>query len=388
MSLGKWIGLLAIVLSLYILWQIRQILMLIFAAIVLANTLNILVERFKKSGLPRPMSVLLSLFLLVALLVGFYWLIIPPFADQLQELSELVPKGIEQLNEWSELLKDRVRTELIEEYIPSIDELIRQIQPILNRLLGGGFSFVSNSLVVLGQFLLVVVLTLMLLADPEPYRQGFIKLFPSFYRRRVDAILSECESSLQGWLVGILFNMTIIALLSFVGLVILGIPLALAQAALAGLLTFIPNIGPALSVIPPIAIALLEEPWKAIAVLILYIIIQQVEGNLLTPLVMAQQVSLLPAITLLAQVFFATSFGFLGLFLALPLTVVVQVWLKEVLIKDILDSWENYRQQSAQTLEADLGDTTANSLVVSQSQALEESDAPQIIDQENEEENG
>ncbi|MGB7440000.1 MAG: AI-2E family transporter [Coleofasciculaceae cyanobacterium] len=387
MNLGKWIGLLAFVLSLYILWQIRQLLLLIFAAIVLANALNILVERFKKSGLPRPMSVLLSLFLLIALLAGFYWLIVPPFADQLQELSELVPQGIEQLNEWSELLKNRVRTDLVEEYIPSIDELIRQIQPIFNRLLGGGFSFVSNSLVVLGQFLLVIVLTLMLLADPEPYRQGFIKLFPSFYRRRVDEILSECETSLQGWLVGILFNMTIIALLSFVGLVILGIPLALAQAALAGLLTFIPNIGPALSVIAPIAIALLEEPWKAIAVLILYVIIQQVEGNLLTPLVMAQQVSLLPAITLLAQVFFATFFGFLGLFLALPLTVVAQVWLKEVLIKDILDSWKISRQHPSQTLEADLENIRVNTLVASQPQAPEQSDTPQVIDQENEEEN-
>jgi predicted PurR-regulated permease PerM len=105
------------------------------------------------------------------------------------------------------------------------------------------------------------------------------------------------------------------------------------------LLTFIPNIGPTLSVIPPIAIALLEDPWKALAVLILYIIIQQIESNLLTPLVMAQQVSLLPAVTLLAQVFFATFFGFLGLLLALPLTVVGQVWLKEVLLEDILDNW-------------------------------------------------
>jgi predicted PurR-regulated permease PerM len=142
--------------------------------------------------------------------------------------------------------------------------------------------------------------------------------------------------------------MFVIASLSFVGLLFLRVPLALAQAALAGILTFIPNIGPALSVIPPIAIALLDTPWKALAVLILYILIQQVESNLLTPYVMAQQVSLLPAITLLAQVFFATFFGFLGLFLALPLTVVAQVWLKEVLVKDILDQWNYYPDKHAE----------------------------------------
>jgi predicted PurR-regulated permease PerM len=89
------------------------------------------------------------------------------------------------------------------------------------------------------------------------------------------------------------------------------------------------------------AIALLDTPWKSFAVLLLYVLIQQVESNLLTPYVMAQQVSLLPAVTLLAQVFFATFFGFLGLLLALPLTVVGQVWLKEVIIKDLLDQWHS-----------------------------------------------
>ncbi|MBE9126343.1 MULTISPECIES: AI-2E family transporter [unclassified Coleofasciculus] len=341
MSLGKWIGLLVFIVSLYVLWQIRQILMLVFAAIVIANALNILVERFQRSGLKRVFAVLLSIFLLLAIFVGFYFIIVPPFTKQFLELSELVPKGIEQLSNWLEALEADLPDELLDRYIPDINQLIQQLQPFVNRLLGGGFSFFNNALGVLLNSLLVIILTLMLLADPQSYRKSFIRLFPSFYRRRVDEILDECNKSLRGWLGGVLFNMAVIALLSFVGLLILRIPLALAQATLAGIFTFIPNIGPALSVVPPIAIALLDSPWKAITVLLLYILIQQVESNLLTPYVMAQQVSLLPAVTLLAQVFFATIFGFLGLFLALPLTVVVQVWLKEVLIKDVLDRWNH-----------------------------------------------
>jgi predicted PurR-regulated permease PerM len=211
----------------------------------------------------------------------------------------------------------------------------------------------------------------MLLANPEAYRKSFIRLFPAFYRRRVDYILDECTIALRGWLIGILFNMCVIALLSFVGLLILRIPLALAQAALAGLLTFIPNIGPTLSVIPPIAIALLENPWKSIAVLILYIIIQQVESNLLTPYVMAQQVSLLPAITLLAQVFFATFFGSLGLLLALPLTVVGQVWLKEVIIIDILDRWHSPPENQAELV-----------IVSDSSKAAESSEETEMVTEE------
>ncbi|MEC4985441.1 MAG: AI-2E family transporter [Oscillatoria sp. PMC 1068.18] len=340
MTLGKWIGLVTFVVAIYILWQIRQVLLLVFAAVILADALNILVKRFQRSGLRnRGYAVLLSVFLLLIVLLGFFWLIVPPFADQFQQLAELVPQGIAQLNSWLYNLRNRLDPDLIN-YLPDINQIFAQFQPFAQQVLGGGLSFFSNSLSVLLNVLLVIVLTLMLLADPEPYRRGFIRLFPSFYRRRVQEILLKCDQSLQGWLLGILFNMAVIAVFSFVGLLILGIPLALSQAMLAGLLTFIPNIGPALSVIPPIAISLLEDPWKAIAVLILYVIIQQLEGTILTPLVMAQQVSLLPAVTLLAQVFFASFFGFLGLFLALPLTVVAQVWLKETLFKDILDNWQ------------------------------------------------
>lgn len=344
MSLGKWIGFVAFLLSLYILWQVRQAILLVFTAVVIANALNILVERFQQSGVKRGFAVVLSIFMLIGVFVGFYLLIVPPFAAQLKDLSQLVPKGIDRLSIWFEIIQGRISPQL-KEYIPTIDQLVAQLQPFANRVLGGGFSLVSNSLNVLLNLLVVLILTLMLLADPAPYRRSFIRLFPSFYRRRVDEILDKCNVALRGWLVGILFNMFVISSLSFVGLLILGIPLALAQAALAGILTFIPNIGPAFSVVPPIAIALLDAPWKSVAVLILYVLIQQIETNLLTPLVMAQQVSLLPAVTLMAQVFFATFFGFFGLLLALPLTVVGQVWLKEVIVKDILDQW-NYNSEN------------------------------------------
>ncbi|MBD2015455.1 AI-2E family transporter [Microcoleus sp. FACHB-53] len=347
MSLGKWIGLLAFILSLYILWQIREVLLLIFAAVVLTNALNVLVERFSRSGIKRGFSVLLSVLVLLTILVGFFLLIVPPFAEQFHELSLLVPKGIQRFSTWVEILQARISPQLIQ-YLPSIEQLSQQLQPLVNRLLGGGFTFFSNSLGVLVKILLVLVLTLMLLANPAAYRRSFVRLFPAFYRRRVDYILNECTVALRGWLAGILFNMFVIASLSFVGLLILRIRLPLAQAALAGFFTFIPNIGPTLSVIPPMAIALLDTPWKSFAVLLLYVLIQQVESNLLTPYVMAQQVSLLPAVTLLAQVFFATFFGFLGLLLALPLTVVGQVWLKEVIIKDLLDQWHSAHENQTE----------------------------------------
>jgi predicted PurR-regulated permease PerM len=345
-NLGQWIGLIAIVLSLYILWQIREVILLMFAAVVLATTLNRLAKRFQRFGMTRGFAVLLAVAIFFAGVVGFFWLIVPPFAQQFQELTYQVPRGFGRFNSWLDALRTRIPDQLVP-YIPDINSLIQQIQPFVNRLLGNSFAFVSGSLEVVLKILLVLVLTGMLLADPTAYRKVFVRLFPSFYRRRVDGILDKCEVSLEGWITGAFIAICVVGLMSFVGLLILHVKAALALAVLAGFFNLIPNLGPTISVIPAMAIAFLDEPWKAIAVLILYLIIQQVESNFITPIVMAQQVSLLPAVTLIAQLFFVTFFGFLGLFLALPLTVVAKIWLQEVLIKDVLDEWgSNHKKET------------------------------------------
>ena len=341
--IGKWIGLLASIISIYILWQIRELLLLLFTAVVLATAINQLVQQFQKLHIKRSLAVLLSLIASLALVIIFLLLIVPPFIEQFQDLVELLPSGLIRIQEWLNLLEER----LLGQYpdLPDINILIehtiQQIQSLANQLFRNTFNFLILPINALLQLLLVLVITLMLLTNPQPYRQGFVKLFPSFYRKRVDEILKLCESGLKSWTVGTLIEMVFIAALSGIGLWILQVPLALAHAVLAGLLNIIPNIGPILSVVLPMAIALIDAPWKAGAVLILYIVIQNIESYWLTPTVMAHQVSLLPAITLTAQIFFASFFGFLGLFLALPLTVVTKIWLEEVVIKDIMDNWNH-----------------------------------------------
>jgi predicted PurR-regulated permease PerM len=339
-NLGQWIGLIALVISLYILWQIKEVLLLMFAAIVLATTLNRLAKRLQRMGMARGLAVILSVGIFLAVVVGFFWLIVPPFTQQFQELTYRVPQGFQRFNTWLDQAETRIPTQLTP-YIPDVNSLIQQAQPFINRALGSSFTFVSGTLEVVLKILLVLVLTGMFLADPAAYRKVFIRLFPSFYRRRVDGILDKCELSLGGWVVGALIAMSVVGLLSVTGLSILGVKAALALGVLAGFLNLIPNLGPTMSVIPAMAIALLDAPWKSLVVFALYFIIQQIESNFLTPIVMARQVSLLPAVTLISQLFFVTFFGFLGLFLALPLTVVAKIWVQEVLIKDVLDQWGN-----------------------------------------------
>jgi predicted PurR-regulated permease PerM len=341
MSIGQWLGLLSLGLSLYILWQIRQMLLIVFAAIVLATSLNKLARKIQsKFKLSRISGVLAALAIFSAILFGFFILIVPPFITQFQELTTTkFPEILQSADRWRTNINSYIPAPLIP-YLPDLNDLNQQIQPLLKSIAGGSFTLFSSSLGAVLNLLFMVILTIMLLAQPTAYRRAFIILFPSFYRRRVDGILAECELSLGKWVGGALLSMVVVALLSLIGLLALGIPLALAQAILAGLLNFIPNVGPTLSVVLPMSIALLDEPWKAIAIFIIYFLIQQFESNLLTPYIMAQQVSLLPAITLISQVFFTTFFGFLGLLLALPLTVVGKVWINAILIEDVLDRWK------------------------------------------------
>jgi predicted PurR-regulated permease PerM len=340
MSLGQWLGLLAIGASLYILWQIQQVLLLVFAAIVLATGLNLLTKKVQsRFKLKRGSSVIIALLIFCGCFGGFFMTIVPPFIIQFRELTSTeFPAVIRSALRWRTDIEAHLPGAILP-YLPNVEDLDRQIQPLLKILAGRSITLFSSSLAAILNLLFVTVLTVMLLVQPHTYRQVFISIFPSFYRQRIDDILSECESALGKWIGGALLSMIFVAILSAIGLLILGIPLVLAQAILAGLLNFIPNVGPTLSVVIPMSIALMDEPWKAVAILIIYLIIQQIESNLLTPYIMAKQVSLLPAITLTAQVIFTTFFGFLGLLLALPLTVVAKIWIERILIEDILDRW-------------------------------------------------
>ncbi|MDJ1168021.1 AI-2E family transporter [Roseofilum sp. BLCC_M154] len=339
MTLGQLLGFFSLITSLYILWTIRSILLLVFTAIVLATALNRGVRLVQKFGLSRGLSVLVTISVTFLCFLLFYWIIVPPFIEQFQILINLIPTGIEKLrillNQW------RQDTPSWLPEPPDLSSGFRQIQPFLTQAFGNFYSFFSNSIIAVGQLLLVIVLTLMFLGDPLSYRKALVRLFPSFYRRRADTILSECEISLDNWFGGIIINSLFIGTLSFIGLSIIGVRLVLAHALLAGLLNFIPNIGPTLSVVLPMTVALLDTGGflKAGLVLILYVVVQQVESYWLTPTVMAKQVSLLPAATLLAQIICLQLFGIIGLFLALPLAVIAQVWVKRLLIEDILDQW-------------------------------------------------
>lgn len=339
MRLDQWLGLLALVISLYILWQIRQVVLLLFAAVVLATVLNRVVRPIQQYHIKRGIAIAITVVILLALIVGFFAVIVPRIVEQLQQLVNVLPQASERISTWLNWLQYVIPGAILEQ-LRVLENIPQQLQTWIAQLLGNFFVILNNSLAAIVSVLLFLVLTIMLLANPFQYRRVFILAFPAFYRRRIDEILSESEESLVGWIKGTLIAMVVIGLVSFIGLSILGVPLPLVNAALAGLLEFIPNVGPTLSVVPPALLALLDAPWKAGAVILLYIAIQQFESLVLVPLIMKQEVDMMPVFTILAVVVFASLFGFLGLFLAIPLLIVVQIWLKEVLVKDVMNKWQ------------------------------------------------
>lgn len=339
MNFGQWLGLVALVVSLVILWSIRQLLLLLFVAVVFATALNRLVRQWQKAGVKRGTAVAVSVIGVLAIIVLFAALIVPPFLDQFQQLTLLVPEGLQLLRQLINQLLSNVPG-VAEEYVPDVNDLFNQLQPVASGVANNVLRLFSGVISISGSILFVFIFTIMLLINPQSYRHGFVQLFPAFYRRRTDQILTLCEVDLVSWIIGTLFNMLVIGIVSGIVLWALGVPLVLANALLAGLMEAIPNLGPFISTIAPATIALLDSPIKAVLVIAAYFLIQQLEQFLLVPIVMGQQVALLPAVTLLAQIVFASFFGFLGLFLAIPLIIIVRVLIREILIRDVLDQWK------------------------------------------------
>ncbi len=361
MKFGQWLGLLALVAALVLLWSLRQSLMHLFAAVVLAMALCTLVGAIRnRLNCSRPLALLLSLGVVLIVLAVVATAVIPPFVDQFGQLLNKLPAAAATL---LDLLRDslaRASRMLYGSGNASLSwlgqGLIGDGEGSAGLPSGLGPSLGSGALRLLGlaggvgtgllQTLFVFAVALMVAVQPLAYREVGVLLVPSFYRRRFRQVLVQCGDALSAWMVGMLISSLCVGILAAIGLTLLGVKLVAANALLAGLLNVIPNVGPTLSTVFPMSVALLDAPWKALAVLVLYVAVQNLESYLITPSVMHLQLRLLPGLTLTAQLLFTVVFGPLGLLLALPLAVCLQVIVREVLIHDILNPWKRQRLAS------------------------------------------
>ncbi len=354
MRFGDWLGLAGLLVAGALLWSLRDVLIHVFAAVVLAMAVCTLVGVVRtRLGCSRSLALLISLLALAVVIGVGAAVLIPPFVEQFAELITKLPAAARVL---ADLARDRLG-QLSQMIYGSRQGGLDWLQRFWPTDQGGSAALASGlgegALRLLGlagnlgsgtlQLLFVLAVSLMVAVQPTAYRDVVVLLAPSFYRRRFRRVLELCGTALSNWMVGVMISSLCVALLAGIGLSLLGVKLVVANALLAGLLNVIPNVGPTLSTLFPVSVALLEAPWKALAVVGLYIVVQNLESYVITPSVMHAQLRLLPGLTLTAQFVFTVLFGPLGLLLALPLAVCLQVIVREVIIHDILDPWKRQR---------------------------------------------
>jgi len=326
------LGALALIVLGLLAWELRWVLLVLFGAVVLAVALDVPTTLLmRRTRLGRGPSLVIVLLALVGIALALAQVLLPELVEQVQQLGLLAPAVARRLGEISRQVS----------WLPDLNTSLAnlgswdRLQPIGSQLLGlaGG---AANSTV---QLLLMALLAVLFSLDPGSHRKLIIALTPSFWRRRMGFLLDECREALGGWLAGMTLSAITVFLLTWAGLALLRVPLALLSALVCGLLTFVPTIGPTAATLLPLSVALLVSPATVLQVLVLRLVLQNGEAFLLTPLLLRRTVNLLPTVALMAQLSLGALLGLPGLLLALPLVVVLQVICEQVVVRDVMDRW-------------------------------------------------
>ncbi|WEF24969.1 AI-2E family transporter [Paracoccus sp. S3-43] len=325
----------ATVLLLAAAWQWSTVLLLGFAAILIAIALRGGAAALNRlTGIGFKPGVLLTALAAVLAVAGVVAWAGPSISQQFRQLIGSLPAAWDQISGW---LSDSSVGQFLERRMENASQSGGRA-PTDN--LPTLFSYVTGTLnTVMGSAangVLMLTVAIFLALDAPLYRGGALRLVPLSYRGRARAIADELGRALGRWMGGQALDMAAVALATGLGLWLLGVPLALVLGLIAGLTNIIPVVGPFLSGIPAVLFALTQGFDMAIYVALLFVVVQQVEGNLLMPLIQRFAADLPPALTVLAILAFGSLFGFAGIVLATPLLLVAIILIKRIYIEDVL----------------------------------------------------
>ncbi|MBA2441244.1 MAG: AI-2E family transporter [Rubrobacter sp.] len=300
--------------------------LLISAGLLLAVALSGPVEALYQRKVPRPAGTALIVGGALAVIAAGGYLLLPELARQASQLVTTLPEALSQA-----LARLRELANSLGLQIGGGDGITTStLASVGRKVLGGALGLFTNLASFLLGLVVILFVPLYLVAKPEPVVRWVVRLFPPGRRERAREVLATAYTSLLGWLKGRLASMAIVGVLSIAALYIIGIPGALFLGVLTGLLAFVPFIGPVVSVVPPFLLGLAGDPVDALWVLLAYAGIQQVESNLVTPLIMQQVASLHPAVVIVSVTVLGSAFGILGTLLAVPAAVVAGVLVDEL----------------------------------------------------------
>jgi predicted PurR-regulated permease PerM len=305
-------------------------LLLLFACVLFAVLLYelsaILCRRFGWNRKLALVVVVLGLLLVIGL---GGWAMAPQIAEQSTELAKQIPQSLQRLRQMveSKPLLARIAADL-----PDVKQLIGSMQ----QFVPNAGIFFGGVLGAIGNVAIILFVGIYFALSPRQYKRGIVKLVPQDKRERAVQVLDDIGDTLARWLIGKSLSMLIVGIATAGGLTLLGVPLGLILGIIAGLLDFIPYIGPIMAGVPAVLIALSISPDLALYTVLLFLGIQTIEGYVLQPLVEARAVEIPPALTIVMQLVFGSLFGFAGIALATPLTAMLMVLINKLYVEDIL----------------------------------------------------
>ena len=330
-----------------IFWSLRDFLLLIICSLVIANIICNLCNKVKAVlNISRPLSLTIVWTLITIIFFISIVLVLPPFIKEFNEILVDIPNAISRLNILFNSNIDKVNKIIYGDDAENIFDIFQIFNKSISlpdsatiaKAIQESFINLINIAGNLGsgfiRLIFVLVVSLMISIEPKSYIEGILIIIPKNYRNKFRNIFDKCNRALSNWMFSMIVSSISVGLLSLIVLSILDVKYIVSNAILAMVLNIIPNIGPVISAIFPISIALLDNLWKPLLVLFSYIIIQNVESYIIMPSILKKKANLLPGLTLISQFGFTFIFGPLGLILSLPLAVIIQVIIKETVQGD------------------------------------------------------
>jgi predicted PurR-regulated permease PerM len=332
--------------------QLVTLLLAILITIVVAIPMATAATRLERYNVPRPLGALLALVSGLGVLALIIALLIPPFIDQTNEFVDNVPHVVDNLEntyaDWTGedpgQVGDRVQ-EFAEKWTDNPAKLIGPITSIGLNIAG-----------VLAALVLILITAYYMAIRPEPLVNGLVSLFPPPRREHARYVLDRIRVSWIGWMEGVAIDMLATFVLLWIGLTIIGLDYAIFFAVLSALLVVVPYFGSIAGAVPPVLFALTDSPGKAVLALVVYVAVQQFESNITIPLVMSQRVKMHPAMVAIGVVVVGQLFGFVGLFVAVPILSLIVIATDEFWVKPIEERYERARYEGIELPSGQLDD--------------------------------
>jgi len=325
-SIATVLKILLLLLALWALFIIRDIIAIVFITLIITATLSPLIDKMAKNRVPRVVSIMLAYVLIIAFFGAVVYFVLPPMITQLKMLAEQLPSYFIYFNTFVDNVKEfGIQANLIDGSQQNITAISDFLTNFTNDIFNTTRGFISGFIALLT----VLVLTLYLLLDEGGIKKFFVALLPIKQKAQLVNIANKIGLGLGAWLRGQLLLGIIVGVVVYIGLYFLNVPYALTLAILAGVLEIIPIIGPIISAIPAILIALTMGLPAAVMVAIFYILVQELENKLLVPKVMQHSVGLHPVTIIIVLLIGAKLMGIIGILLAIPITTMIYIILKE-----------------------------------------------------------